>query len=176
MANLFIGENQRWVNELTLEVIAVDADNETPSIKFLTDNENTLSITLKEDKIVFMENNWNQNPTSKQSLFPGFIFGETTLEEIISKFETAGYTYPNLDSYETDTEITFLNCFEIQNQEDVTLIVITTLKKVKGKKVNYNDSSKLILEAIILSSSNYLDGNWGTNRSYSENYKKINVN
>ena len=84
MANLFIGENQRWVNELTLEVIAVDSDNETPSIKFLTDNENTLSITLKEDKIVFMENNWNQKPISKQSLFPGFIFGETTLEEIIS--------------------------------------------------------------------------------------------
>jgi len=172
MAGLSIGEDQRWINEVPLEVLVSELEYETPRIKFITDNGNYLSITTQNGKVVYMENNWNQEVTGKESLIPNFIFGETSLKEIYKKFGTRGFIYTKQDALTIGNEKVFLNCFELSEEENVVLVVITKTS-IDTKIDDDNSLSKLLLEALILSDSDYLDEYWGDEKSYSESYKKI---
>lgn len=168
MHGVKIHSDKKSLESLKLEIVAREGD----MVKYRTENGNDFSITCEKDKVVYMENDWSQNSKGRQSLFSNFLFGQTTLKDIRSRFSTNGFTYTNRNSIKTDTDLIMFNCFEFESKNNEVLVVITKVS-LKEDVTEENIASTLKLEAIIIADKTYLDGIWGESKVFDPNYKKI---
>ncbi|HRF42382.1 MAG TPA: hypothetical protein PK198_26510, partial [Saprospiraceae bacterium] len=95
MLGLKIGDSPKTVEQIKLKVDA----REKNMIKFKTSDGNDFSVTVQKGKIVYMENDWLQNPKATQPLYSDFRFGHTTLREIRARFGTNGFVHQNRRSF-----------------------------------------------------------------------------
>jgi hypothetical protein len=168
MLELKIGDSQKLLNKIKLEVVAKDGN----MIKFKTDNGNDFSITCQNGQIVYMENDWLQNPKARKPLFSDFQFGQTSLRDIRKKFGTNGFVYNTRGTFTTDEDLIAFNCFEFDTPNNEILVTITKVS-LTAQISEENVADKLKLDAIILADKTYLDQEWGAEKMYDKNYKKI---
>lgn len=168
MLEIKIGDSQKSLDKIKLKVEVREGD----MIKFKTDNHNDFSVTCQKGKVVYMENDWLQDIKARQPLFSDFEFGQTTLRDIRKKFGTNGFTYKSRGPFTTDKYLIEFNCFEFDSPNDEILITIT--KMLLTANVTENSvADSLKLDAIIIAKKSYLDGEWGKEKLYDRNYKKI---
>jgi hypothetical protein len=168
MLGLKIGSNRKSLDNIKLKVIAKEDD----MVKFQTSGGNELSVTCEHGKIVYMENDWLQNPKARQPLFSDFQFGRTTLREIRKKMGTNGFTYKSRTAFNTDKDLIEFNCFEFDSPNNEILVTITKIAlNVNVTEDNVADNLKI--DAIIIADKSYCDRQWGSDKLYDENYKKI---
>ena len=168
MLGLKIGDNQKSLDNIELKVDVKEGN----MIKFKTENGNDFSITCQKGKIVYMENDWLQDVNGKQPLYSDFQFGQTTLRDIRNKFGTNGFTYNSRRAFSTDKDIIQFNCFEFDSPNCEIFVVITKVSLTENvTEDNVADLCKL--DAIIIADKSYLDKEWGKDKSYDNNYKKI---
>jgi hypothetical protein len=141
-------------------------------VKFKTENGNDFSITTENGKVVYMENDWLQNPKSREALITDFQFGKTTLKDIRARFGTNGYTYKSNAVFTTNTHLVMFNCFELESENEEILVTITKIALNEGV-TEENVARKLTLDAIILADKNYLDKIWGKEKTYDTKRKKV---
>ncbi len=168
MFGLKIGSNQKLLANIKLKVDAKEGN----MIKFKTDNGNDFSITCQQGKIVYMENDWLQGANARQPLFSDFQFGQTTLRNIRKKFGTNGFVYNSRRTFTTDKDLIQFNCFEFDSPNNEILVVITKVPLT----INVTEESiadNLKLDAIIIADKFYCDKEWGKDKAYDKNYKKI---
>ncbi len=168
MQGIKINAPKKVLEELKLELVA----KEKNMVKYKTDNGNVLSITTANNKVVYLENDWLQDPKSKQPLYTNFTFGETNLNDIRNKFNTNGFTYKNRMGITTNTHVIEFNCFEFNSPNNEILVTITKAS-LKENLTEANVASKLKLDALIIADKNYLDKMWGQEKLFDTNYKKI---
>jgi hypothetical protein len=169
MLGVKINDNQKSLDKLKLEIVAKE-DN---MIKYKTENNNDFSVTTENGKVVYMENDWLQDPGSRQPLFSNFTFGKTTLKEIRDKFDTNGFTYKSRGSFTTETDLITFNCFEFDSKNNEILVTITKVS-LSEAVTEENVASKLKLDALIIADKSYLDKIWEKEKIYDTNFKKIN--
>ena len=169
MLGIKINDNEKSLDKLKLEIVAKE-DN---MIKYKTENNNDFSVTINKGKIVYMENDWLQDPNNRQPLFSNFIFGKTTLKDIRNKFSTNGFTYKSRGSFTTETDLITFNCFEFDSKNNEVLVTITKVS-LKENVTEENVASKLKLDALIIADKSYLDEIWKKDKVYDPNFKKIN--
>lgn len=168
MSGVKIGDSQKSLNKLKLKLEAKDGD----MIKFKTGNGNDFSVTCQKGKVVFMENDWLQSPDARQTLFSGFEFGKTTLKDIRAKFGTNGFSYRSRGAFTTEEDLIEFNCFEFDSPNHEVLVMITKVS-LKANLTEDNVADNLRLDAMIIADKTYLDNEWGTEKVYDPNYKKI---
>jgi hypothetical protein len=168
MLGVKINDNQKSLDKLKLEIVAKE-DN---MIKYKTENNNDFSVTTENGKVVYMENDWLQDPSSRQPLFSNFTFGKTTLKEIRDKFGTNGFTYKSKGSFKTDTDLITFNCFEFDSKNNEILVTITKVS-LSEAVTEENIASKLKLDALIIADKSYLDEIWEKEKVFDPNFKKI---
>jgi hypothetical protein len=169
MLGIKIHENASALKNVKLEVVA----KEKTMMKFRTANGNDFSVTTKNGKIVYMENDWLQGESGKTPLFSNFRFGETSLHDIRKAFGTNGFTHKNHEAFSTDKEVIEFNCFEIDSPNKEIFATVTTVP-IAAKVNEENVADSLKLAAVILCDKAYLDEIWGKQKLYdSGNYKKI---
>ena len=168
MQGLKIGSSKQALNKITLTV----KGREENMIKYTTANGNDFSVTTEQGKVVFMENDWLQNPAAAQPLFSGFEFGKTSLRTIRKTMGTNGFTYTERDKLTTETEVIEFNCFEFDSPNNEVLVTITKAA-LQDHLTEDNIADHLKLDAVIISNKAYLDKTWGTQKVYDPNYKKI---
>ena len=167
MLGVKINDTQNAIDQLKLEKVAQEGN----MVKYSTENDNDFSVTIVNDKVVYMENDWLQDVKSRQPLYSDFSFGETTLKDIRNKFGTNGFTYKSRLAFTTKTDLVQFNCFEFDSPNHEVLVTIT---KVSLKEnVLENIAEKLKLDALIIADKNYLDKTWGQDKVFDKNYKKI---
>lgn len=169
MFGIRINDSRKSLDNLKLKVVAKDER----MIKYSTENGNDFSVTFDKGKVVYMENDWLQDPKSRQPLFSAFSFGQTTLKDIRSKFSTNGFTYKSRGSFKTDTHLIMFNCFEFDSKNNEILVTITKIS-LNEDVTEENVASKLKLDALIIADKAYLDKTWGKDKVFDKNYKKIN--
>jgi hypothetical protein len=168
MLGIKIIDTKESLANIKLEIVAKDKD----MVKYKTENSNDFSVTLDNDKVVYMENDWLQDVNSRLPLFSDFTFGKTTLKDIRSKFSTNGFTFKNRGYFKTETDLIMFNCFEFDSKNNEVLIAITKIS-LKEDVTEETVASKLKLEALIIADAEYLDRTWGKDKVFDTNYKKI---
>lgn len=168
MLKIKIGSPESDLKKIKLEEIA----REDGMVKFRTENGNDFSVTTENGKVVFMENDWKQNPKSAKTLLPWFEFGITSLKDIRNKFATNGFIFKNIGPLKTDTDVILFNCFEFDSDNNDILVTVTkipidvtTTEDMVGEKAK--------LEALIVADKTYLESIWGKDKVFDTNYKKI---
>ncbi len=168
MLGIKIFDSRESVDNLKLEVVGKE-----PGItKYRTEDGNDLSVTVKEGKVVYMENDWLEDPKNRKPLFSDFSFGQTSLKDIRDKFKTNGFGYKKRMVRMTDDVLIDFSCFEFAGRNNEVLVLITTVS-LKEELTKENVHEKLKLEAVILADKGYLDKIWGVDKVYSDGYKKI---
>ena len=168
MLGVKIGDTQKSLDKIKLKVDAKEGD----IIKFKTDNSNDFSVTCQKGKVVYMENDWLQDPKARLPLFSDFQFGQTTLRDIRKKFGTNGFSYKSRGSFTTDKDLIAFNCFEFDSPNNEILVTITKLP-LTAKVTEDNVADNLKLDAIIIADKTYCDNIWGKEKAYDKNYNKI---
>lgn len=168
MFGLKIGDSQQSLSNIELKVVA-KAKN---IIKFKTENENDFSITCQKGKIVYMENDWLQDPEASQPLITDFQFGKTSLRDIRKKMGTNGFVYYNRRSLTTDKDLIQFNYFELDSPNNEILVTITKVP-LNADVTEENVADHLKLDAIILADKTYCDETWGKSKAFDKQYKKI---
>lgn len=169
MLGVKINDDKKTLDKLKLEIV----EKENNIIKYKTENNNDFSVTIEKGKVVYMENDWLQDPNNGQSLFSDFTFGKTTLKEIRDKFSTNGFTYESRVGFTTETDVIMFNCFEFDSKNNEILVTITKVS-LNEDITKENVASKLKLDALIIADKSYLDEIWGKDKVYDPNFKKIN--
>lgn len=168
MLGLKIGDNKNSLDKIKLEVVAKADD----MVKYKTGNGNDFSVTSEKGKIVYMENDWLQDPKANQPLYSDFRFGQTTLRDIRKKFGTNGFTYESRPAFTTTSDLIEFNCFEFDSPNHEILVVITKVP-LSAKVTEENVADHLKLDAIIIADQSYCDRQWGKQKLFDKNYKKI---
>ncbi|MEN9421437.1 MAG: hypothetical protein RLZZ107_913 [Bacteroidota bacterium] len=168
MYGLRIHDDQNVLADIKLTVVAKEAQ----MTKFRTENGNDFSVTTDKGKLVYLENDWLQDPQSRQPLFSEFSFGKTTLSDIRSKFGTNGFTYKSRGPFKTNTHLIMFNCFEFDSPNNEILVTITKVALNENLTAE-NLASKCKLDALIIADKSYLDKTWGNGKVLDRNYKKI---
>jgi len=140
--------------------------------KYQTKNGNDFSVTAIDDKIVYMENDWLQNPKGEIPLYSEFKFGKTSLREIRKTFGTNGFIHVNQSSITTETDLVEFNCFEFDSPNNEVFVAVTKVS-LKANVTESNVADSLKLDAVIIADKNYLDKIWGDQKSFDPDYKKI---
>lgn len=169
MLGLKINDKEKSLEKLNLEIVA----KEENMVKYRTKNNNDFSITIERGKIVYMENDWLQDPNGSEPLFSNFAFGKTTLKDIREKFSTNGFTYKSRGYFTTKTDLIMFNCFEFDSKNNEILVTITKVSLTENV-TQENIASKLKLNALIIADKTYLDEIWDKDKIYDPNFKKIN--
>ena len=168
MLGIKIGTSESALKNLKLEEMA----REPGMVKYRTANGNDFSVTVENGKVIFMENDWLQDPAAKQALLPGFTFGETSLADIRKRFGSNGFAFESGAFSQTETHLILFNCYEFDSAGEEILVVIT--KVPLDADVNEENLARTAkLEALIIASKSYLDENWGATKTYDPNNKKI---
>lgn len=123
-------------------------------------------------KVAYMENDWLQDEKARQPLFSDFQFGITSLRDIRKKFGTNGFTYKKRLAFTTETDLIEFNCFEFDSPNSEVLVAITKVS-LKANPTEKNVGDKLKLDALIITTKDYLDKTWGVEKLFDPNYKKI---
>jgi hypothetical protein len=168
MLSIKIGAPKANLEKIKLEKIADEGD----MVKYRTENGNDFSVTTENGKVVFMENDWLQDPKGTQPLLPGLTFGKTSLKDIRQKFGTNGFVHTNASGMETETHLIMLNCFELDSPNNEILVTITKV----AKNTNVTEETvaqELKLDAVIIANKSYLDKIWGEEKAFDPNNKKI---
>ncbi|HMG15229.1 MAG TPA: hypothetical protein VK590_07285 [Saprospiraceae bacterium] len=168
MLGIKINHTRKSLDSLKLEIVA----NENNMIKYTTNNGNDFSVTIENNKVVYMENDWLQDPKGEKPLFSDFVFGQTTLKDIRKKFSTNGFTYRSRGAFTTKNDLIEFNCFEFDSSNNEVLVTITKVS-LKEDVTEKTIAAKLKLDALIIADKSYLDRTWGEEKVYDENYKKI---
>lgn len=168
MLGIKIGAPESDLENLKLEEVARDPG----MVKYRTANGNDFSVTTLDGKVVFMENDWLQDPAAKQALLPGFIFGETTLSDIRKRFGSNGFAFESGAFSRTETHLILFNCYEFDSGDKEILVVITKVS-LDADVNEENLAHHAKLEALIVAAPNYLDEIWGAEKAYDPANKKI---
>jgi len=168
MFGVKINDSLKSLENLKLKIVARDEN----MIKYSTENGNDFSVTFENGKVIYMENDWLHELNSKQPLFSDFLFGQTTLKDIRSKFSTNGFAYKSRGAFTTETDLIEFNCFEIDSKNNEVLVTITKVS-LKENVTEETVASKLKLDALIIADKAYLDRTWGKDKVFDKNYKKI---
>ena len=169
MNGIKINDDKAVLKDVKLKLLADEGD----VIKYRTENKNEFTVTLENDKVVFMENDWLQNPDSPEPLFSNFKFGQTTLKEIRKLFGTSGFRYDARESVSTENDAITFNCFEFDSPNNEVLVTITKVSLTAPDVTDANLADNLKLDGIIIADEKYLDEIWGKKKNYDINYKKI---
>lgn len=168
MLGIKLYDSRESVENLKLEVVGREPD----IIKYRTNDGNDFSVTFEKGKVVYMENDWLQDPKNRRPLFSDFSFGQTSLKDIREKFKSNGFAYKTRTFFEMEDKLIGFNCFEFDSPNNEVLVTITVVS-INEHITEENFAEKVKLEAIIIADKDYLDKIWGEEKFFSDDYKKI---
>ncbi|MCB7481613.1 hypothetical protein [Christiangramia sediminis] len=172
MLGIELNDTRESVENLNLPVVG----EEPGMIKYRTKNGNDFSVTFKNERVVYMENDWLLEEEGKEPLFTEFTFGKTSIADIRNEFGSNGFTYSNRLFSSTGTHLVTFNCFEFDTAKNEILVTVTGISIAEKDEVNEsNISDKLKLLAIIIGDKDYLDKIWGEEKTFDDTYRKIQI-
>lgn len=168
MLGFKIGNDKSSLDKIKLKLVSNNGD----MYKYQTKNGNDFSITFDKGKIVYMENDWQQDPKASQPLFSDFQFGQTTLRDIRKKMGTNGFTYKDRQAFTTDKDLIEFNCFQFNSPHNEILVTVTKVP-LSTTVTEATVADYLKLDAIIIADPCYCDKLWGKEKVYDKNYRKV---
>jgi len=178
LSGIKIGDAPSVLEKLNLEPLAREGHGAIKMVKFKLANGNELSVTYnsRENRIIYVQNDWSLKPEGAATDILAFKFGVTTLEDIRRINGSNGFSWKSHAMYRTEDQIIAFNAYEIKGRPNQVAVFVTSLSipEVKNKIANPDQIPKFPkLQAIILAEEAYLDEIWGEEKTYDKDSKPI---
>lgn len=167
MLGLFISDSESTIEKITLEIM----DEDSNSTRYQTVDGNSFSVTTRDGKIVYMENDWLGDPNNRAPLLTDFAFDETSYADIREVLGSGGFFYKAIVDMTLGDYQTLISCFEIKGKKDLILGLAQVIPLHERDLPDAQQRMKLA--AIILADVDYLNTIWGKERIYSPGYGEI---
>lgn len=168
-----IGDTSKVLERLG-QAVAIDKRGDIEFRKYKTAEGNDLSVTLKKDRVLFIENDWSQDDKSTKAPYDGWVFGKTSLNEVRSRFGSNGFTYEKIAFPKTGAGLVTFNCYELPGNQPTVLVVVTKLLPKPGITAS-NIGNHFKLDAVIIADPTFLDEIWGNDKKYDPAYKQESI-
>jgi hypothetical protein len=144
--------------------------------KWRLDSGNEMSVTYdsEQDKILFMEIDWNHEASGINLGVNGLKFGTSTLRQIRRRYGNNGFSYANFFMRPIADGFVTVNAFELKATPKTVVVFITKLCGDSVRRVSELPEQKQLalmaeffkLDAIIVADEAYLDEIWGSEKAY----------
>lgn len=145
--------------------------------KFLLSSGNELSVTYDsiQDRILYMEVDWNQKTAASKVGLGALRFGKTTLQQIRRLYKSNGFSHAKHIMFEIEKDIVTFNCFELKQTPTIIVVFITKLSSATRNYIETLPPEKQVvdeigqyfkLDAIAVADESYLDELWGYEKIY----------
>jgi len=97
LSGIKLGDAPNVLEKLNLESVAHEEQGAIKTVKFLLTNGNELSVTYnsRENRVIYIEQDWTFKPQGAATDIPAFKFGTTTLEDIRRVKGSNGFCWKN---------------------------------------------------------------------------------
>jgi hypothetical protein len=172
-----IGAPIATLQKLGLKPIDRSGSGSVKVTKWRLDNGNELSVTYDsvQDRILYMEIDWN-GKTSGMSLGMGkLLFGRSILQQIRRLYKSNGFSYANHTMFEIEGDIVTFNAFELRQTPTIVVVFITKISAETRQHISTLPEERQVLgeigeyfklDAIAVADESYLDQIWGDNKIY----------
>jgi len=129
IAGIHVGEPASALDKLSLKPTVRDRIGSMDTVKYKLVNGNELSVTYESptNRIVYLECDWNRNPESVATDFPGFKFGSTTLEKIRIANGSNGFSYKSNAMNTAGGQLFTFNAYSIKEKPGLVAVFVTAL-------------------------------------------------
>jgi hypothetical protein len=182
IAGIHVGDPASALDKLNLRQTARATTGSMDTVKYTLANGNELSVTYQSPagRVVYIECDWNRDPASAASDFPGFQFGVTTLERIRIANGSNGFSYKSNAMNVGANELFAFNAYSIEDKPGLVGVFVTAVKisELRRRRDNKEPSAEdvaknLTLDALIIAEESYLDEIWGKEKIYDPNVKPM---
>ena len=166
------------LERLKLQTLAREGQGAIKMSKFELPNGNPMSVTYDSsaEKILFVEVDWNNDSSARETGIPKFVFGKTTLEQIREINGSNGFSWRKVAMQRKGDQLIALNAYEIRNKPNSVVVFVTALS-IPEFEATSSDTSQMPklfrLQAVILATEQYLDFIWGAEKVYDNATKTI---
>jgi hypothetical protein len=181
LSGIKVGDAPGVLEKLNLKPLAREERGAMKSVKFMLPNGNELSVTYnsRENRIIYIENDWSSKPAGTATDIPTFKFGITTLEDIRRVNGSNGFNWKSTVMQRIEDRMITFNAYKIKSKPNQVAVFVTALS-IPEFKNNGSDPSEMAkffkLDALILAEEDYLDEIWGEEKLYDKDSKPINWN
>jgi hypothetical protein len=134
----------------------------TVAYKYLTANGNDLSVTFKDGKAVWIENDWNDSPDGDESLIKGLVFGKTNSMDIKALTGSNGYAHRGIAFHRIGDYLASFICYSLVDRPGTSLVVVSYQSiGTSPDDIRKYGNQVFHLRSIILANDAYLDLLWG---------------
>ena len=145
--------------------------------KYLLENGNAMSVTYDsvQDRILYMEIDWNQQTSGMDLGLGALRFGSSTLQQIRRLYKSNGFSYARHMMVPIADEIVAFNAFELNRTPTIIVVFITKLSRdlrqhIAGLPEDQQAIAKIgehfTLDAVVVAGERYLDEIWGKDKVY----------
>lgn len=178
LSGIKVGDSSTVLEKLNLEPLFMEGHGAIKMVKYRLANGNELSVTYnsRENRIIYIENDWSLKPEGFATDLPAFKFGITTLADIRRVNGSNGFSWKSMAMNRTEDQLVTFNAYEIKGKPNVIAVFVTSLNIREAQKnmSDTNETAKFFkLQAIILAEEAYLDELWGEEKIYDKDSKPI---
>jgi hypothetical protein len=185
LSGVGIGSDKSALNQLGVSPTSSQALGPHTAVKFALPGGNSLSATFlrASGKIVYVETDWGGQGAGAYSDFEGFKFGETTLDDVRTRFGHNGLMFGERPAVTImdDGTLALLNSYEIAGRSEIATFVTSISPAEMEALQATNGSTKLAelvgprakLTSLILAEREYADTIWGANKTFDAGYAPI---
>lgn len=163
--------------DLEFERLLRRGDGVLKTIKWRLPNSNdfTVEYDSEQDRIRYIQIDWNGNELGKEVGISNFRFGETTLQDIRDSFDSNGFSYATHVMYKDDDGVVTFNAFELVETPTIIIVFKTLLPYEAKAKIDLLPKEKQLLgqigthfrlTGISVADETYLDDVWGEVKIY----------
>ncbi len=167
LSGIKIGDNISNSSSIGMKPVAQNQSGLYTMRRWTLADGNDLSITAerKSGRIVYAESNWGGGSGGRAADFPGFVYGKTTLEDIMNEAGDRGFAYQQRMIAETRDGIVLFTSYEVEGSPGLVATFVTKMSRKDADRFkrtkNFDFSKVARLDSIILADVNYLDTIWG---------------
>ena len=178
LSGIKVGDAPSVLEKIKLEPLSREERGAIKMVKYGLANGDELSVTYnsRENRIIYIEDDWSLKPEGAATDIPAFKFGVTTLADIRQINGSNGFSWKSTAMNRTEDQLVTFNAYEIKGKPHQIAVFVTSLSipEVKSKMSDPTQVAKFFkLQAIILAEEDYLDEIWGEERVYDKDNKPI---
>jgi hypothetical protein len=178
LGGLKLGDTEDALKQITLPLESkTDGAPGGPgatAYKYRTANGNELSITFKDGKAVWIENDWKDQPDDDESLIKGLVFDKFTVADIGALMGSTGYEHRAMKFHQMGDMLAAFNCYGLSDQPGTSIVFISSISIGVNRediKKHYGQAPRL--RSIVLAQDDYLDRLWGPEIDKDDAYHEV---
>lgn len=142
--------------------------------KYLAANGNELSVTFKDGKAVWIENDWKDDPDRDESMIKGLVFDKFTVADISALTGSTGYQHRAMKFHQMGDVLAAFNCYGLSDQPGTSIVFISGMSVgVNPDDIKKNYAQVPRLRSIVLAEDDYLDRLWGAEIDKDDAYHEV---